>query len=80
MKRFVLTPRAEQDVNDIWEYIAVDNLEAADRVLSAFGECHDSAVEESSIGHWREELADKRHRFFLVYSYLVVYRDEAKPL
>jgi antitoxin ParD1/3/4/toxin ParE1/3/4 len=32
------------------------------------------------VGHWREELADKRHRFFLVYSYLIVYRHEAKPL
>jgi toxin ParE1/3/4 len=32
------------------------------------------------VGHWREELTDKRHRFFLVYSYLIVYRYEAKPL
>jgi plasmid stabilization system protein ParE len=28
----------------------------------------------------REELADPRHRFFLVYSYLIVYRFETKPL
>ena len=32
------------------------------------------------IGHLREELADRRHRFFLVYSYLMVYRFETKPL
>lgn len=32
------------------------------------------------IGHRRDELADKRHRFFLVYSYLIVYRHENKPL
>jgi len=25
-------------------------------------------------------LADKRHRFLLVYSYLIVYRHETKPL
>jgi len=35
MKRFILTPRAKQDVNDIWDYIADDNIEAADRVLDA---------------------------------------------
>lgn len=35
MKRFVLTPRAERDVNEIWDYIADDNIEAADRVLMA---------------------------------------------
>jgi len=32
------------------------------------------------IGHWREELSGKQHRFFLVYSYLIVYRDKTKPL
>ncbi len=29
----ILTPRARQDVNDIWDYIANDNIEAAGRVL-----------------------------------------------
>jgi toxin ParE1/3/4 len=32
------------------------------------------------LGHWREGLTDKRHRFFLVYSYLIVYLHETKPL
>lgn len=32
------------------------------------------------IGHVREDLADKRHRFFPLGSYLIVYRSEAKPL
>ena len=32
------------------------------------------------MGHLREDLADRRHRFFLVYSYLIVYRPETKPL
>jgi toxin ParE1/3/4 len=35
MKPFVLTPLAEQDLSDIWDYIANDNIEAADRVLDA---------------------------------------------
>lgn len=35
MKPFLLTPRAEQDVADIWDYIANDNIHAADRVLDA---------------------------------------------
>ena len=38
------------------------------------------AFEESGRWAWREELTDKRHRFFLVYSYLIVYRHEAKRL
>ena len=34
MKRYVLTPSAMRDVNDIWNYIASDNLEAADRRMN----------------------------------------------
>ena len=28
------------------------------------------------IGHLRVDLADRRHRFFLVYSYVTVYRSQ----
>jgi toxin ParE1/3/4 len=80
MKGFVLTPRAKQDVNDIWDYIADDNIEAADRVLDALEGAMAKLAKNPGIGHWREELADKRHRFFLVYSYLIVYRYEDKVL
>jgi plasmid stabilization system protein ParE len=40
MKRFILTPSARQDVNDIWDYIAADNIDAADRVLDALDKRH----------------------------------------
>ena len=33
MKPFFLTPLAEQDIGEIWGYIAADSLDAADRVL-----------------------------------------------
>jgi len=80
MKPFVLTPRAEQDVSDIWDYIADDNIEAADRVLDALENAMVKLAKNPGIGHWREELTDKRHRFFLIYSYLIIYRPETKPL
>lgn len=79
MKRFVLTPRAKQDVSDIWDYIADDNIEAADRMLEALDSAMVRLAKNPGIGHWREELTDKRHRFFPVYSYLIVYRQETKP-
>jgi plasmid stabilization system protein ParE len=34
MSQFVLHPEAYTDLNEIWEYIAADNLDAADRVLA----------------------------------------------
>ena len=80
MKRYVLTPSAKRDVNDIWDYIANDNIEAADRVLDALESAMVKLAKNPGVGHWREELADKRHRFWLVYSYLIAYRHQAKPL
>ncbi len=32
------------------------------------------------MGHFREDLLDKRFRFWNVWSYLIVYRWEAKPI
>ena len=80
MKRFILTPRARQDLNDIWDYIANDNIEAADRVLDALDNAMIKLAKNPGMGHRRDELTDKRHRFLLVYSYLIVYRHETKPL
>ena len=62
MKGFILTPRAKQDVNHIWDYIADDNIEAADRVLDALETAMVKLAKNPGIGHWREELTDKRHR------------------
>lgn len=80
MKRFILTSRARQDVNEIWDYIAHENIEAADRVLEALNNAMTKLAKSPGIGHCREELTDKRHRFYLVYSYLIVYRNVTKPL
>src|ERR1035437_6498161 len=55
MKRFILTPRAKQDVNDIWEYIANDNIEAADRVLNALDNAMIKLAKNPGIGHWRDD-------------------------
>lgn len=80
MKPFILTPRAEQDVSDIWDYIAGDSVEAADRVLDALERALYKLAKNPGLGHVREELADRRHRFLLVHSYLIVYRSETQPL
>ena len=80
MKLYVLTEIAERDVNEIWNYIASDNIEAADRVLNALESAMVKLARNPAVGHWDEELADKSHRFWLVYSYLIVYRHQTKPL
>jgi plasmid stabilization system protein ParE len=79
MKTFVLTPLAARDLNEIWDYLAEDNVEAANGTLSALEKTMRKLAKQPGIGHLRDDLADRRHRFFLVYSYLIVYR-AADPL
>ena len=37
-------------------------------------------AETPGMGHHREELADARHRFWTVYSYVIAYRDQIRPV
>ena len=80
-RNFVLTPEAEADVLSIWEYIAADDSEeSADRAIARiYDECK-SAGDMPGIGHYRLTLLDKRHKFLNVWSYLIVYRPETKPI
>ncbi len=48
--------------------------------MDALERALDKLAKNPGIGNLREELADRRHRFFLVYSYLIVSRFETKPL
>lgn len=79
-KRFVLTPQAKSDIFEIWDTIAESSLDQADKVRDQIFEAINKLASMPGMGHHREDLADKRHRFWAVYSYLVVYRDETNPL
>ena len=43
-KRYRLTLQAEEDVRDIWLYIAADNIEAADKLIDRFTERYDDKI------------------------------------
>ena len=77
---FVLTPQAELDLNEIWDYIARDSLEQANRVLAELEKTMQTLARQPGMGHVREDWADRRHRFWPVYSCIIMYRPETKPL
>jgi plasmid stabilization system protein ParE len=80
MKSFEVTEAARTDLIEIWDYIRADNIAAADKVIHRL---HDTFVKlgrNPMLGHLREDLADSEHRFFLVYSYMVVYLAAEKPI
>lgn len=77
---FVLAEHAVADVREIWEFVAADNPEAADRLLDEFEEAMAHVARRPAIGHKREDLTDANVRFRRVRSYLIVYDPETHPL
>ena len=80
MNRFHLTLEAADDLNEIYEYIARDNPEAAERVRSEFYTAIQHLAKMPAAGHFRRDLTDKPVRFWRIRSYLIVYRPRTKPL
>jgi len=56
MSEFVFHPGALTDLTEIWEYIAADNPNAADRVLEEIREAIRALVPFPQSGHWRPDL------------------------
>ena len=77
---FVLTPDAADELLAIWQYLTDNDSEgAADRVIERlYGECQ-KPNEMPRMGHYRDDLLDRRHRFWNVWSYVIAYRWEKKP-
>ena len=73
MRTLLIQPRARRDLLEIWQYIAADNREAADRV----GETLDTAIrrllELPGKGHTRSDVRNTKYRFWTVYSYVIAY-------
>lgn len=80
MAEFFYSPAARSDLFEIWEYIARDNLDAADRVEQEIREAVLMLAKQPELGHWRPDLTSKPVRFWRVYSYLVVYDPTSRPL
>lgn len=80
---YQLTPRALDDLDEIWNYIAQDKISAANRVESAILSACYSLVRHPMLGTKRIEITSKPVRFWTVPRYpkfIVVYRPETKPL
>lgn len=78
--RFVLTPEARADVIEIWNYIADDSIDAADQVSARLYDAFTRLGRTPGMGHHREDLADLRHRFWTVCSYVIAYRWDTTPI
>jgi antitoxin ParD1/3/4/toxin ParE1/3/4 len=78
--RYVLTLEAQAHVDEIGADIAQHSLDAALKVYDALEEAFELLAERPGIGHLREDLTNRPLKFWSVYSYLVVYDPESRPL
>jgi len=79
MSEFVLHPEAVKDLEEIWEYIAAENLDAADRVREEIYDAIQSLVPFPYVGHSRSDLTSRPLRFQVVREYVIAYAAEEKP-
>ena len=83
MRRYRLTPEAENDILQIWSYIAEANVQAADRVEAAIHKACILLATSPFHGHPRSDLTALPLRFWTLpryRSYTIVYDPETKPL
>ena len=73
-------PDAAVDLDEIWDFIAEDNLDAADRVIQDVLSRIDKLVPFPDQGHKRPDLTSRPLRFAVVHEYLIAYAPDENPL
>jgi toxin ParE1/3/4 len=77
---FKLHPGAAQDLTEIWEYIAEENLPAARRFREEILDAIRKLVPFSRQGHSRPDLTSQPLRFHTVRDYLIAYMEDEMSL
>lgn len=66
------TPQAEIDITSIWNYVAADNITAADKLIDRIERAFGMLAEQPLAGRARDDLA-RNLRSFPVASYVIFY-------
>ena len=81
MSGYAFHPDAFADLDEIWEYIAQDNIDSADRLLADIHTVLRTLAVSPLIGHRRPDLTARPLRFHVVRDeYLIAYAPDEKPL
>ncbi len=78
MNEYILTEEADRDLNEIWEFIAQDDIEAADRWDAKLRDTFGMLARNPRAGHSRTDLTDGPVLFWPVGAYLILYRAQNK--
>ncbi len=75
-----LSAEAQNDLFEIWRHIADDSVELANRIETEFYELFASLGRMPGLGHTRIDLTKRPVLFFPLYSFLIVYQPNMKPI
>jgi plasmid stabilization system protein ParE len=77
---YELSAEAQNDVFEIWSRIALDSVVLADRIEGEFHELFASLAKMPRRGHRRTDLTKRPVLFSSLYSFVVVYQPDVKPI
>ena len=80
MLRILSTAESLQDLDDIWDYIAKDNLTAADNLIDQLQRRFLMLAEFPLMGEAQPLLADGTCRRFVDGNYVIYYRPQKKAI
>lgn len=75
-----INKRAECDLDEIWNYIAKDNVNVASKVVDDLYDAMRRLDQFPGIGHTRADVGRADLRFLRAHSYLVVYRTRGRKV
>jgi toxin ParE1/3/4 len=80
MRELAFSAEAQRDLIEAWEYIAADNVSAADRLRDRIEQAAARLAEMPGIGHTRADVRSSRYRFWNVRPYVLAYRYTARTV
>jgi plasmid stabilization system protein ParE len=80
MTAYDFHPEARLDLDEIWEFIRTDSLDAADRMIAEILSAIRAMVPFPRQGRRRPGLTSRPLRFIRVREYLIAYAPDEKPL
>jgi antitoxin ParD1/3/4/toxin ParE1/3/4 len=80
-RRIIISRRALRDLDAIWSYLAVRAVaNIAGDVVAAILDSLESLAQMPGMGHRRDDVANRRYRFWTTKSYVIGYRFDATAL
>jgi plasmid stabilization system protein ParE len=75
-----VSSEAQDDLFEIWRRIAQDSVDLANRIEGELYTLFESLARMPGQGHTRKDLTQRPVLFFPLYSFLVIYQPDVKPL